>query len=146
MKMKKGLLMTALITGTVMSSAVAFAEELQEYSLDQMVVTAQRTQKDDVDPRFTKRFELYISTKEMCNAYTELNDPIDQRQRFEEQLKEKNLGNEEANEIDESFLDALEIGMPPAGGIGYGIDRLVMFLTSQDSIREVLLFPTMKDR
>ena len=102
------------------------------------------TQKDDVDPRFTKRFELYISTKEMCNAYTELNDPIDQRQRFEEQLKEKNLGNEEANEIDESFLDALEIGMPPAGGIGYGIDRLVMFLTSQDSIREVLLFPTMK--
>ena len=129
----------------------AFFEQFVEEDLVQPtfvmghpIEIAPLTQKDDDDPRFTKRFELYISTKEMCNAYTELNDPIDQRQRFEEQLKEKNLGNEEANEIDESFLDALEIGMPPAGGIGYGIDRLVMFLTSQDSIREVLLFPTMK--
>lgn len=104
------------------------------------------TQKDEKDPRFVKRFELYISCKEMCNAYTELNDPIDQRERFEAQLAERNMGNEEANEIDYSFLDALEYGMPPAGGIGYGIDRLVMFLTSSDSIRDVILFPTMRDR
>ena len=104
------------------------------------------TQKDDNDPRFTKRFEMYICCKEMCNAYTELNDPIDQRERFLAQVKERDLGNEEANEIDESFLDALEYGMAPTGGIGYGIDRLIMFLTSSDSIRDVILFPTMRDR
>ena len=89
---------------------------------------------------------MYICCKEMCNAYTELNDPIDQRERFIAQVKERDLGNEEANEIDESFLDALEYGMAPTGGIGYGIDRLVMFLTSSDSIRDVILFPTMRDR
>lgn len=100
--------------------------------------------KDEKDPRFTQRFELYISTHEMCNAFTELNDPIDQRSRFLEQLEEKKKGNDEASELDEDYIEALEYGMPPAGGIGFGIDRLVMFFTESDSIRDVLLFPTMK--
>ena len=104
------------------------------------------TKKDPEDPRFTQRFELFISGKECANAYTELNDPIDQLERFEAQLKEKDMGNEEANDIDMDFIEALEYGMPPAGGIGYGIDRLVMLFTEQDSIRDVLLFPTMKPR
>lgn len=100
--------------------------------------------KDPADPRFTQRFEIYICRKEMANAFTELNDPIDQLERFQNQLKEKALGNDEASEIDDDFVEALEYGMPPAGGIGIGIDRLVMFLTSTDSIRDVILFPTMK--
>ena len=104
------------------------------------------TKKDKDDSRFTQRFELFIAGKEFANAYTELNDPDDQLERFEAQLKEKDLGNEEANDIDMDFIEALEYGMPPAGGIGYGIDRLVMLFTEQDSIRDVLLFPTMKER
>ena len=104
------------------------------------------TKKDPEDPRFTQRFELFISGKECANAYTELNDPIDQLERFEAQLKERDLGNDEANDIDMDFIEALEYGMPPAGGIGYGIDRLIMLFTEQDSIRDVLLFPTMKPR
>ena len=102
------------------------------------------TKKNKEDPRFVDRFELFIGGKEFANAYTELNDPIDQLERFEEQLKERDLGNEEANDIDMDFVEALEYGMPPAGGIGYGIDRLVMLFTEQDSIRDVILFPTMK--
>ena len=104
------------------------------------------TKKNPEDPRFVDRFELFIAGKEFANAYTELNDPIDQLERFEEQLKEKDLGNEEANDIDMDFIEALEYGMPPAGGIGYGIDRLCMLFLEQESIRDVLLFPTMKDR
>ena len=104
------------------------------------------TKKNPEDPRFVDRFELFISGKEAANAYTELNDPIDQLERFKEQLKEKELGNEEANDIDYDFIEALEYGMPPAGGIGYGIDRLVMLFTESASIRDVLLFPTMKPR
>ena len=104
------------------------------------------TKKNPKDPRFVDRFELFIGGKEFANAYTELNDPIDQLERFEDQLKERDLGNDEANDIDMDFIEALEYGMPPAGGIGYGIDRLVMFFTEQGTIREVILFPTMKPR
>ena len=104
------------------------------------------TKKNPEDPRFVDRFELFIGGKEFANAYTELNDPIDQLERFEEQLKEKDLGNDEANDIDMDFIEALEYGMPPAGGIGYGIDRLCMLFTESESIRDVILFPTMKER
>ncbi len=128
----------------------AFFEKFVEDSLIQPTFVYQHpldvsplAKKDD-DPRFTKRFELYIACKEMCNAFTELNDPLDQRARFEAQVEEKNNGNEEACEVDQDFCEALEYGMPPAGGIGYGIDRLVMFFSESDSIRDVLLFPTLK--
>ena len=104
------------------------------------------TKIDTEDPRFVQRFELYIGGHEFANAYTELNDPIDQKERFVEQLKEKDAGNDEASDMDVDFIESLEYGMPPCGGVGMGIDRLVMFLTEQTSIREVLLFPTMKDR
>ena len=104
------------------------------------------TRANEKDPRFVDRFELFISGHECANAYTELNDPIDQLQRFENQLKEKDLGNEEANDIDMDFVEALEYGMPPTGGIGYGIDRMVMLFTESESIRDVILFPTMKER
>ena len=102
------------------------------------------TKRNVEDPRFVDRFELFIAGREFANAYTELNDPIDQLERFEEQLKEKNLGNDEAYDIDMDFVEALEYGMPPAGGVGYGIDRLVMLFTESESIRDVILFPTMK--
>ncbi len=102
------------------------------------------TKKDPKDGRFTQRFELFISGHECANAYTELNDPIDQLERFEAQLKEKEMGNDEANDIDMDFVEALEYGMPPAGGIGYGIDRMIMFFTESESIRDVILFPLMK--
>ena len=104
------------------------------------------TKKNPTDPRFVDRFELFIGGKEFANAYTELNDPIDQLERFEDQLKERDKGNDEANDIDMDFVEALEYGMPPAGGIGYGIDRLVMLFTEQETIREVILFPTMKQK
>ena len=102
--------------------------------------------KNKENPRFTDRFELFIAGHEYGNAFTELNDPIDQRERFENQLKEKELGNDEANEMDVDYVEALEYGMPPCGGIGIGIDRLVMLLTDCDSIRDIILFPHMKHK
>ncbi|MGN0165697.1 MAG: lysine--tRNA ligase [Lachnospiraceae bacterium] len=114
------------------------------FVMDHPIEISPLTKKKPDKPGYVERFELFITQREMCNAYSELNDPIDQRQRFEEQEKLFAAGNEEANHTDEDFLNALAYGMPPTGGIGYGIDRLVMLLTDQPAIRDVLLFPTMK--
>ena len=102
------------------------------------------TKEDKNDPRFVQRFELYICGVEYGNAYTELNNPFEQEKRFEEELRERKMGNDEAADIDDSFMDALMYGMPPAGGVGIGIDRLVMLFAETQSIRDILLFPTMK--
>ena len=114
------------------------------FIMDHPIEISPLTKKKPSDPTKVERFELFINTWEMCNAYSELNDPIDQRERFAAQEEAFAAGDDEANHTDEDFLNALEIGMPPTGGIGYGIDRLVMLLTDSPAIRDVLLFPTMK--
>ena len=114
------------------------------FIMDHPIAISPLTKKKPSDPEKVERFELFINTWEMCNAYSELNDPIDQRERFAQQDRNAEAGDDEAQHTDEDFLNALEIGMPPTGGIGYGLDRLCMLLTDSPAIRDVLLFPTMK--
>ncbi len=148
---EKGLFVPAHFTGVGHILNLFFEEYCEDtliqptFLIRHPIEISPLTKACEDDPRYVDRFELYIAGCEFANAYSELNDPIDQKNRFVEQLKEKSLGNDEAGDIDYDFLEALEYGMPPAGGIGMGIDRIVMFFTGSASIRDVILFPLMKD-
>ena len=148
---ERGLFVPAHFTGVGHILNLFFEEYCEETLIQPTFLTrhpieiSPLTKVCDDDPRYVDRFELFIAGCEFSNAYSELNDPLDQKARFVEQLKEKSLGNDEAGDIDNDFIEALEYGMPPAGGIGMGVDRLVMFFTGSASIRDVILFPLMKD-
>ena len=150
--LKKNLEVPAHYTGTGHILNLLFEEYVENQVVQPTFVyghpieISPLAKKNNQDPRFTDRFELFIDGREYANAFTELNDPIDQKERFLAQLDEKELGNDEANEMDTDYIEALEYGMPPTGGLGVGVDRLVMLLTDSPSIRDVLLFPHMKPR
>ncbi len=148
----KGLEVPEHYTGTGHILNMLFEEYCEEHVIQPTFVfghpieISPLAKKNAEDPRFTDRFELFIDGREYANAFSELNDPIDQKERFLNQLKEKELGNDEASEMDIDYVEALEFGMPPAGGLGIGIDRFIMLMTDSASIRDVLLFPHMKPR
>ena len=127
-----------------------FDQKVEEHLIQPTFITmypvevSPLTKRSPEDPRLTERFELFICHSELANAYSELNDPIDQRERFQKQVEQRERGDDETEMMDDDFLNALEYGMPPTGGMGMGIDRCVMMLTNNDTIREVILFPTMK--